>query len=211
MSRKMKRSTLRDVVANRLGLDPSDDVLERKVNEFCLFYMEDGAWEDKFVPVEYLEFHPIPDSFTDNITPTDRFDVDLETIRKQERLQPLPGFSTNEKQDENAEGDEGEGSTSKYMKKYSRQNEDNLGMESLRRLAIAGNKRWDFACVLRNRALLRGLSSIESTKQRKSLLARRLRHAGFRWKGKYPSEEDIREVLNDAMGSNDEEEEQEKE
>ena len=138
----MKRSTLRDVVANRLGLDPSDDVLERKVNEFCLFYMEDGAWEDKFVPVEYLEFHPIPDSFTDNIAPTDRFDVDLETIRKQERLQPLPGFSTNEKQDESAEGDEGEGSTSKYMKKYSRQNEDNLGMESLRRLAIAGNRRW---------------------------------------------------------------------
>ena len=46
ISRKMKRSTLRDVVANRLGLDPSDDVLERKVNEFCLFYMEDGAWED---------------------------------------------------------------------------------------------------------------------------------------------------------------------
>ena len=33
----------------------------------------------------------------------------------------------------------------------------------------------------------------------------------IRWKGKYPSEEDIREVMNDAMGSNDEEEEQEKE
>lgn len=205
----MKKNALRGVVANRLGIDPSDEVLESKVNEFYQFFMDENAWEDKFVPVEYLEFHPIPDSFTDNIAPTDNFDVDLETIRKQKRLQPIPGFSANGNTEDQGEGEEGEGTTTKYMKKYSRQNEDNLGMESLRRLAIAGNKRWDCLYVIRTRALLRGLSSIESIKQRKSLLARRLRHAGFRWKGKYPSEEDIKEVMNNATGSNEEEEEEE--
>ena len=46
------------------------------------------------------------------------------------------------------------------------------------------------------RRLLRGLSSMDDPKQRKALLVRRLRQAGFQWKGKYPSEEDILEVKN---------------
>lgn len=37
---------------------------------------------------------------------------------------------------------------------------------------------------------------MDDPKQRKALLVRRLRQAGFQWKGKYPSEEDILKVKN---------------
>ncbi len=37
---------------------------------------------------------------------------------------------------------------------------------------------------------------MDDPKQRKALLVRRLRQAGFQWKGKYPSEGDILEGKN---------------
>lgn len=50
---------------------------------------------------------------------------------------------------------------------------------------------------------------MDDPKQRKALLARRLRQAGFQWKGKYPSEEDILEVKNNSESRMEENEDSE--
>lgn len=132
---------MRGIVANRLGVDPSDKKLESKVNEFYQFYMEDNEWEEKYIPFESMEFREIPESVEDDTEFEASFEVDMDTIRKERRKQSAIAAAANETKEEDKPSRERSGGSSRYAKRNSRQSDDSAGMENLRRLAIAGHKR----------------------------------------------------------------------
>lgn len=132
---------MRGIVANRLGVDPSDKKLESKVNEFYQFYMEDNEWKEKYIPFESMEFREIPESVEDDTEFEASFEVDMDTIRKERRKQSAIAAAANETKEEDKPSRERSGGSSRYAKRNSRQSDDSAGMENLRRLAIAGHKR----------------------------------------------------------------------
>lgn len=132
---------MRGIVANRLGVDPSDKKLESKVNAFYQFYMEDNEWEEKYIPFESMEFREIPESVEDDTEFEASFEVDMDTIRKERRKQSAIAAAANETKEEDKPSRERSGGSSRYAKRNSRQSDDSAGMENLRRLAIAGHKR----------------------------------------------------------------------
>lgn len=132
---------MRGIVANRLGVDPSDKKLESKVNAFYQFYMEDNEWEEKYIPFESMEFREIPESVEDDTEFEASFEVDMDTIRKERRKQSAIAAAANEAKEEDKPSRERSGGSSRYAKRNSRQSDDSAGMENLRRLAIAGHKR----------------------------------------------------------------------
>lgn len=132
---------MRGIVANRLGVDPSDKKLESKVNAFYQFYMEDNEWEEKYIPFESMEFREIPESVEDDTEFEASFEVDMDTIRKERRKQSAIAAAANETKEEDKPSRERSGGSSRYAKRNSRQSDDSTGMENLRRLAIAGHKR----------------------------------------------------------------------
>lgn len=140
-NRSVKKTSLRGIVANRLGVDPSDKKLESKVNEFYQFYMEDNEWEEKYIPFESMEFREIPESVEDDTEFEASFEVDMDTIRKERRKQSAIAAAANETKEEDKPSRERSGGSSRYAKRNSRQSDDSAGMENLRRLAIAGHKR----------------------------------------------------------------------
>lgn len=132
---------MRGIVANRLGVDPSDKKLESKVNAFYQFYMEDNEWEEKYIPFESMEFREIPESVEDDTEFEASFEVDMDTIRKERRKQSAIAAAANETKEEDKPSRERSSGSSRYAKRNSRQSDDSAGMENLRRLAIAGHKR----------------------------------------------------------------------
>ena len=132
---------MRGIVANRLGVDPSDKKLESKVNAFYQFYMEDNEWKEKYIPFESMEFREIPESVEDDTEFEASFEVDMDTIRKERRKQSAIAAAANETKEEDKPSRERSGGSSRYAKRNSRQSDDSAGMENLRRLAIAGHKR----------------------------------------------------------------------
>lgn len=140
-NRSVKKTSLRGIVANRLGVDPSDKKLESKVNEFYQFYMEDNEWKEKYIPFESMEFREIPESVEDDTEFEASFEVDMDTIRKERRKQSAIAAAANETKEEDKPSRERSGGSSRYAKRNSRQSDDSAGMENLRRLAIAGHKR----------------------------------------------------------------------
>lgn len=140
-NRSVKKTSLRGIVANRLGVDPSDKKLESKVNAFYQFYMEDNEWEEKYIPFESMEFREIPESVEDDTEFEASFEVDMDTIRKERRKQSAIAAAANETKEEDKPSRERSGGSSRYAKRNSRQSDDSAGMENLRRLAIAGHKR----------------------------------------------------------------------
>lgn len=140
-NRSVKKTSLRGIVANRLGVDPSDKKLESKVNAFYQFYMEDNEWEEKYIPFESMEFREIPESVEDDTEFEASFEVDMDTIRKERRKQSAIAAAANETKEEDKPSRERGGGSSRYAKRNSRQSDDSAGMENLRRLAIAGHKR----------------------------------------------------------------------
>ena len=140
-NRSVKKTSLRGIVANRLGVDPSDKKLESKVNAFYQFYMEDNEWKEKYIPFESMEFREIPESVEDDTEFEASFEVDMDTIRKERRKQLAIAAAANETKEEDKPSRERSGGSSRYAKRNSRQSDDSAGMENLRRLAIAGHKR----------------------------------------------------------------------
>lgn len=140
-NRSVKKTSLRGIVANRLGVDPSDKKLESKVNAFYQFYMEDNEWKEKYIPFESMEFREIPESVEDDTEFEASFEVDMDTIRKERRKQSAIAAAANETKEEDKPSRERSGGSSRYAKRNSRQSDDSAGMENLRRLAIAGHKR----------------------------------------------------------------------
>ena len=140
-NRSVKKTSLRGIVANRLGVDPSDKKLESKVNAFYQFYMEDNEWEEKYIPFESMEFREIPESVEDDTEFEASFEVDMDTIRKERRKQSAIAAAANATKEEDKPSRERSGGSSRYAKRNSRQSDDSAGMENLRRLAIAGHKR----------------------------------------------------------------------